>query len=293
MIKDVLKLGACLCLFFTSTPAFAAGLDRVFLTKASTAGGDRADVSNWAAEVERAKADDSRLAAFPITVRTRIEPLRLGPVGFEGASVLADLTAGETPDPCAADAADCALAAWNQRIDALAGRSRHDQLDAVQAMVNALPYHEDQENWGVHDYWATPREMIARGGDCEDFASTKYWALKRLGVPEQDMRIVVVHDDKYDSSHAVLAVQVDGETLVLDNQAREVTLASAEHDYHPYYSVNQNGWWIYRASHAELAQGAATIWPASAGGGRTTITFRATRAPTRWSSARGFSLASW
>ncbi len=293
MIKDALKLGACLCLFFTSTPAFAAGLDRVFLTKASTAGGDRSDVANWTAEVQRARTDDTRLAAMPIVVRTRIEPVRLGPIGFEGASVLADLSETQTADPCAANAADCALAAWDQRVDALAGRSRHEQLDAVQAMVNALPYHEDQENWGVHDYWATPREMVSRGGDCEDFASTKYWALKRLGVPEQDMRIVVVHDDRYNSSHAVLAVQVDGETLVLDNQARDVTVASATRDYHPYYSVNEDGWWIYRASSAELAQGTAAIWPASAGGGRTTITFKAVRTQTRWSSARSFSLASW
>ena len=48
--------------------------------------------------------------------------------------------------------------------------------------------------WGVMDYWETPAEFFQKSGDCEDFAIAKYFALRDLGFPASQMRIVVLKD---------------------------------------------------------------------------------------------------
>ncbi len=356
MINNLVKWGVCIFLFFTSAPAGAVGLDGIFDRQSEVQGGSLSEVANWADEIRRVQADESRMAAEPLVVNLRIEPLQLSRLKFEpeipllgvtdagvskettvaaaspacarddGACLLLNWQVGEqaaapasgstcarddgdcllvnwqapeqaaipaTNAACARNDSDCLLVNWDASLDALAGRPRREQLDAVQAMVNALPYREDQANWGRHDYWATPKEMISRGGDCEDYASAKYWALRRLGVAEKDMRIVVVHDDHFNSSHAVLVVRMNGEALVLDNQAKDVMPAAEARGYHPLYSVNEDGWWMYRSSGMQMASTAGMSWPAAAEGGRITLVLRTTRAPTRWNSANSFNLAAW
>lgn len=291
MMNGVLKAVLCLCVAFTASPALAGGLDKVFEPQAESRGGDRSDIASWADEFQRAQADEAAASA----AQAPIPDLRLAADPLTQGIFLAWAldTVNPQADAPAACAADCRLGKWDEDVDALAARPRRDQLAAVQAMVNALPYLEDQDNWGRHDYWATPRQMIVRGGDCEDFATTKYWALRRLGVPDADMRIVVVHDRRFHSSHAVLVVRVDGEALVLDNQTKEVIAAGQARDYRPYYAVNGEGWWTYRGAGVRGAQELAQAWPAASAGGRMTITLRAPRAASRWTARRSFSLNTW
>jgi Predicted periplasmic protein len=61
------------------------------------------------------------------------------------------------------------------------------------------------------------KEFISKSGDCEDYSIVKYYALKSLGIPVENMRIVVLNDSIRNLDHSVLAVDVDGKIYILDN----------------------------------------------------------------------------
>ena len=78
---------------------------------------------------------------------------------------------------------------------------------------------DDMTLYGVAERWATPLVTFANGaGDCEDYAIAKYVALRQVGIPEDDLRLVVVHDRATHEDHAVTAVRYAGRWLVLDNR---------------------------------------------------------------------------
>ncbi len=132
----------------------------------------------------------------------------------------------------------CNLHTWHALIEGLRGKSPAHQLDRVNRFVNQVRYRTDERNWGRRDYWAAPREFFARGGDCEDFAITKYLSLRALGFRTEDMRLLVLWDLKREAAHAVLVVRQKGQELVLDNlHSRVVSLAGLPH-YQVHYSVN-------------------------------------------------------
>ncbi|MEE8547966.1 MAG: transglutaminase-like cysteine peptidase, partial [Alphaproteobacteria bacterium] len=81
---------------------------------------------------------------------------------------------------------------------------------------------------------------------CEDYAITKYMSLRTLGVPAEDMRIVVLQDMNLRLAHAVLVVYLNDEAFVLDNQIRWVVKETTIRHYRPYYSVNETHWWLHR-----------------------------------------------
>lgn len=117
------------------------------------------------------------------------------------------------------------------------------QVNAVNHYVNQVRYIEDQKNFGKSDYWATPSEFFARGGDCEDFAIAKYAMLKQLGVPEHKMRLAVVQDKIKNIPHAVLIVYTDNGPVLLDNQIKRTAEVASVDRYKPIYSINASGWW--------------------------------------------------
>jgi predicted transglutaminase-like cysteine proteinase len=151
---------------------------------------------------------------------------------------------GQTVEAGCADERHCAPAEWTDFLQTLQGKSRHEQIDAVNRWVNQKPYVEDIANWGVADYWETPGEFLAHGGDCEDFAITKYFSLVRLGVPAEDLRLTIVKDADLNAFHAVLVVKDEGETLLMDNQLAEVVPLSAKPAYQTIYALNDRGWWM-------------------------------------------------
>jgi predicted transglutaminase-like cysteine proteinase len=146
----------------------------------------------------------------------------------------------ELSDPDAADAR-----VWHAFARSLAVGDRLAELRAVNAAVNAFPYVSDEANWGKIDFWATPIEFLHRAGDCEDFAVTKYMALRELGVAADDMRVAVVDDNELGTTHAVLLVAADGTYDVLDNLNEEVLPITALASYRPIYAINEHGWWNY------------------------------------------------
>ena len=139
----------------------------------------------------------------------------------------------------------CSTAAWRRFIDSLRGRDRAAQLDAVNRFFNKAAYVSDRRNYGIGDYWATPRQLLTRGGDCEDYAIAKYLALRELGVATDDMRIVVLKDQENNVQHAILTVEDGDRILALDNQIARVTDTRRIHYYRPLYAINESAWSFY------------------------------------------------
>ena len=135
----------------------------------------------------------------------------------------------------------CSVADWLAFLDGERGKERRAQLADVNAFINLHPYVLDKIN-----YWETPREFAAHDGDCKDYAIAKYFSLRYLGWSEDELRVVVVQDLNLRVAHAVLAVYVGEEILILDNQARQVVRSDSIRHYRPYYSINESHWWLHK-----------------------------------------------
>lgn len=82
-------------------------------------------------------------------------------------------------------------------------------LEDVNKRINALPFKNE-----VGDDW-TP--IVPDGGDCDSYATAKYEALVKAGIDIKLLRLATcwVETEEY---HAVLLVDVEGQTWVLDNR---------------------------------------------------------------------------
>jgi len=137
------------------------------------------------------------------------------------------------------------ITGWQNEIASFKGLPLDKMAAKVNNYINEQPYILDNRNWGVSDYWSTPVEFFDRGGDCEDFAIAKYVSLRALGVPEDRLRIAIVHDLQKDIPHAVLIVYTDNGALVLDNQSDTAEKASRVTRYRPIFTINRNAWWLH------------------------------------------------
>ena len=121
-----------------------------------------------------------------------------------------------------------------------------DELQFFNRFWNKVPYYSDQQHWGREDYWATPIEMLAsNGADCEDYSIAKYFSLKKMGVPPENLRITYVRSLKNSEAHMVLAYypSPDADPYILDNLSEKLELASKRVDLEPVYSFNDDDLW--------------------------------------------------
>lgn len=127
-----------------------------------------------------------------------------------------------------------------------------------------LAYFDDQEIWGVPDYWATPMESLSKAkADCEDYVIAKYFALRNLNVPDKQLRLIYVKariggaNSKIEQAHMVLAYYPSGnaEPLVLDNLLADIRPASKRPDLLPIFSFNGQGVFTGSAATATLGTG--------------------------------------
>jgi len=139
------------------------------------------------------------------------------------------------------------LAGWKNQLKRFSGMDLKAMADKVNTLVNKTRYIPDSKLWGQSDHWATPAEFLSRGGDCEDFAITKYTALRALGVPEERLRIAIVQDTVKNIPHAVLVVYTDEGSYILDNQIKRLVSAESGDRYRPIFSINRTAWWLHQA----------------------------------------------
>jgi predicted transglutaminase-like cysteine proteinase len=148
----------------------------------------------------------------------------------------------------------CAAAWWHAFVAELKTLPLKARVDRVNAVLNRVPYVSAVDNWHDPNHWETPVEFLTRGGQCQDYAIAKFMALEESGVPENDLRLVVVHDVVSGADHAVTIVYVDGTALVLDNETSAILPDNAIDRYRPYYSINRLGWWYHQAAPTKVAQ---------------------------------------
>lgn len=153
-------------------------------------------------------------------------------------------------DDCLADGTRCktdGARTWADIVLAAGKLSPGERIAHVNRAVNSLvAYRSDRETWHRAEYWASPAESLARGrGDCEDYVILKYWTLRRLGVSDDAMRIVVLRDRSKNVNHAVLAVAFNSDWLVLDNRYANIRFHGEMPNYQPIYSFNFSGQWAH------------------------------------------------
>ena len=141
------------------------------------------------------------------------------------------------------DESGCLKEKWDALIESVKSSASSEQIREVNSYHNKIPYIEDMVNWGKNDYWETLHEFLRRHGDCEDYAISKYYTLRQLGFPPDQMRIVILKDRNLGVMHSVLAVYNDGTALILDNQFSSVVDHKKIRHYEPVYSINEHNWW--------------------------------------------------
>ncbi len=132
---------------------------------------------------------------------------------------------------------------WMKLLSSLKDASDEEKIEAVNEYMNEKTFISDSNNYASRDYWATPMEFLARGGDCEDYALAKYISLRALGFPQNKMRLAIVYDRVMRMPHALLIVYQGGEAKVLDNQNPGVMDSADITRYKPIYSISQVAWW--------------------------------------------------
>jgi predicted transglutaminase-like cysteine proteinase len=164
--------------------------------------------------------------------------------------------------PAMARPTACADAACKARVQLIRdfvspAKGRRDLIDRVNRAVNGLiAYRSDRDAFGVVDRWAGPVQTLARGfADCEDYALLKMALLAERGVEPAAMTLVVLRDRSREAYHAVLAVQVGGERLILDNLEASVRRDTELAHYMPLYSMSDGKGYI----HGRRAGGPARV----------------------------------
>ncbi len=134
---------------------------------------------------------------------------------------------------------------WKDLKQQTEGKPLLQKLNIVNKFWNMWPYRTDPEVYGKQDYWAAPYEFLGKSGDCEDYCIVKYYTLKALGVPVDDMRIVVVKEMIRNIGHAILVVYDGDGIYILDNLSEAVRSAERVRNYMPQFSVNEKHRWVH------------------------------------------------
>src|SRR5215813_4246103 len=118
-----------------------------------------------------------------------------------------------------------------------AGRARLGEINrAVNLSIRAT---SDLSQYGVDDFWSAPLATIEKGaGDCEDYAILKYLALREAGISPDDLRLLIVSYPRRGIIHAVLAVHLDEQWLLLDNLTMVMVNSVEATQYRPLIALD-------------------------------------------------------
>lgn len=164
------------------------------------------------------------------------------------------------------DACEGSLRGLNVLVERARELSLEQQLRLINRYINKRRYRGDrsthryselaEEDVLLTNRWATLVEFMRHGGDCEDYATSKYQLLRALGVPADDLRVVVVYDRTTREHHAVLAVrQPAGAAWLLDSDDR--IHRGQPFGYRFVYALNETSIWDHELDQAtwlELAK---------------------------------------
>jgi len=139
---------------------------------------------------------------------------------------------------------------WDKMLQSAKNQGTLKKLKIVNSFFNKITYKRDSVHWKKNDYWASPFEFLGTGaGDCEDYAIAKYFALRKLGIADEKLKITYVTykraHTKYEEAHMVLNYYhiANKPPIVLDNINKKLKLATQRKDLKPVYSFNAVGLW--------------------------------------------------
>lgn len=122
---------------------------------------------------------------------------------------------------CLADESACAsreLARFRRLVVVAAQQDEQTQLGVVHEYFNTTDAAAEAYDRSGRDVWQSLYTTASTfRADCEDIALAKYFTLRRLGWPAEDLRVLVGWDREAREWHAVLAVDTTAGTYVLDN----------------------------------------------------------------------------
>jgi predicted transglutaminase-like cysteine proteinase len=135
---------------------------------------------------------------------------------------------------------------------ALPGMKPLEKISAISGFINfQAEGATDKEIYGVEEKWAAPAEFFRRArGDCEDFAIAKYFVLREKGFSADGLRLLIVKEGGA-AGHMLLAVLIDGQPYLIDNNSRPPGLVLRQNEQlSRYYSLsfafNESGVWLYK-----------------------------------------------
>jgi len=169
-------------------------------------------------------------------------PLRAKWLAVEKAIALeADVIAA-----CTGDREHCASQPALRFLDIVntaAAREGLARLGEVNRAINlAIRPVSDRAQYGIEDHWSSPLATLASGaGDCEDYAIAKLVALRAAGVPEKDLRLVIIRENATGDDHAVVAARSGGHWRVLDNRTFLMVEDSGFGKYRPLFAIDAEG----------------------------------------------------
>ncbi len=171
-------------------------------------------------------------------------------------------------DACLADVDSCPRYYRGLRhlLRSAEGLPQEKQVRLISRYVNRKRYRDDrtarldsplsETTVKYRSRWATVEEFMRRGGDCEDYATTKYYLLRRLGFSADQLRVVVTWEKGERGYHAVLAVRLretDGpEVLLLESD--NTIKRGGRHRYRFIYSINEESIWDHEADRAAVTR---------------------------------------
>jgi predicted transglutaminase-like cysteine proteinase len=203
------------------------------------------------------------------------EPYRFDTTGYLGEATLmpdwADTMrreADQAPalDACMADSTACPRHYRGLRhlLEKAAALPQERQISLVSHYVNRKRYRDDRTEHlespltdtaeKYRSRWSTVEEFMRRGGDCEDYATTKYYLLRRLGFRADQLRVVVTWDRGERGYHAILAVKLDDDDRVLLLESDNTIRRGSRHRYRFIYSVNEESIWDHEAARASVSR---------------------------------------
>lgn len=90
--------------------------------------------------------------------------------------------------------------------------------------------------------WRSALDTLKAGsGDCKDYAIAKYAALLRAGVPPEQLRLIIVHNNMRKEDHMVVAVFEHEQWLLLDNLTMTLVKDTDRKAYVPMFVLDETG----------------------------------------------------
>ena len=133
---------------------------------------------------------------------------------------------------------------WSAILNTARGSAAQQQVETINSWVNRRLHFVDDRQGG--DNWASAAQTLQCGtGDCEDYAIAKMKLLEAAGFDRHAMFLVIARDLVRQADHAVLAVRIGNELMILDNMTDRVLPSSSVSDYRPIMSFNAFGRWTH------------------------------------------------